>query len=79
MKVRSFRDLDVFQTAFATAQDIFQVSTQVWLLFALECGYLDKKRFDALFDKCDKICAQLVRMMERPEQWCSDVGARSKR
>ena len=129
MKVLSFRDLDVFKTAFETAQEIFELSkklpkeerysmtdqvrrssrsvcanigeawrkrrfyakhfvsklsdadaeateTQVWLLFALDCAYIEKEQFDSLFDKYDKICAQLVRMMEKPEQWCSRVGAR---
>jgi len=129
LKIKSFRDLDVFKNAFEAGMEIFKVSkkfpgderysmtsqirrcsrsvcanigeawrkrrfyekhfvsklsdsdseateTQVWLLFAKNCGYLGDDTFQSLYDKYDKICAQLVRMMENPDQWCENVGKR---
>lgn len=43
--------------------------TQVWLDYALECGYIDKDKHAALFDKYDHIIAMLVNMSTKPENW----------
>jgi four helix bundle protein len=119
--IRSYRELDVYQTAFDGAMRLFQLTkqfpveerysmvdqmrrssrsvcanigeawrkrrykahfvsklsdaeseaseTQVWLEFALHCGYLNKVQFDELDDIYDKVIAQLVRMLSAPEQW----------
>jgi four helix bundle protein len=42
---------------------------QVWLEFALECGYLDQKLFDELNKSYDHIMGKLVNMIVHPEQW----------
>jgi len=43
--------------------------TQVWLDYAMQCGYIDKERHSELFDKYDHIIAMLVNMSTKPEQW----------
>jgi len=43
--------------------------TQVWLEFALKCGYLKQHLFDELTKAYDHIMGKLVNMMARPEQW----------
>jgi four helix bundle protein len=43
--------------------------TQVWLEFALKCGYLDQTVFDDLTGAYDNIMGKLVNMMVHPEQW----------
>ena len=43
--------------------------TQVWLEFALKCGYLEKNEFEKLFNQYDNIIGKLVNMSRRPDQW----------
>ena len=43
--------------------------TQVWLDFALSCGYLDKETTRALEQTYEKIMGQIVLMIERADQW----------
>ena len=43
--------------------------TQVWLEFALKCGYLDEKPYYDLDKACDYIMGKLVNMIVHPEQW----------
>jgi four helix bundle protein len=43
--------------------------TQVWLEFAVECEYLDRKRATDLADRYETILAQLVTMIQQPEKW----------
>jgi len=43
--------------------------TQVWIDYALECGYLDKETHAVLNDKYDHIIAMLVNMSIKPENW----------
>ncbi len=43
--------------------------TRVWLELAFRCRYLSKTDADELDRDCDGILAQLVRMIEHPEQW----------
>ena len=43
--------------------------TRVWLELAFRCGYMDKSDSDDLDKKYDNIIGQLVRMIERPDQW----------
>ena len=45
--------------------------TEVWLKFALECGYLDKNSHTALHVKYDHIAGMLTRMIDNPSQWCN--------
>ena len=43
--------------------------TQVWISFAMECGYLDHDRGRSL-NKCyDEILRMLVAMINRPQSW----------
>jgi len=43
--------------------------TQVWLEFALKCGYLDQNIFNELNKAYDNIMGKLVKMMAHPDQW----------
>lgn len=43
--------------------------TRVWLELAFRCGYVSKDETEALDQTYDGIIAQLVRMIEHPEQW----------
>jgi len=43
--------------------------TRVWLELALRCGYISEAEATELDEACDGILGQLVRMIERPEQW----------
>jgi four helix bundle protein len=43
--------------------------TQVWLDFALSCGYIDKEIHENLFDQYDHILAMLVNMIINPKNW----------
>jgi four helix bundle protein len=43
--------------------------TQVHVEIALWHQYIDQKTFEALDDACDKIIAQLVKMIDQPEKW----------
>jgi four helix bundle protein len=43
--------------------------TQVWLDYALECGYINSSTHAELFDKYDHIISMLVNMSIKPENW----------
>jgi four helix bundle protein len=43
--------------------------TQVWLEFAVKCGYLDRDEGRRLYTACDEIIATLVGMINHPETW----------
>lgn len=43
--------------------------TRVWLEFGLRCHYLTKSQMEELDDRYDKILAQLVRMISKPDDW----------
>ena len=43
--------------------------TRVWADLALRCGYLSKSEADEIDTTYDGILGQLVRMIDRPEQW----------
>ncbi|MCJ7498827.1 four helix bundle protein [bacterium] len=51
--------------------------TQVWLDFALSCGYLDKETTSALEQTYEKIMGQIVLMIERADQWLIKESPRS--
>ena len=50
--------------------DAEATETQVWLDFALQCGYIAAETHRDLSTRYDHIAAQLVRMKSAPEQWC---------
>ena len=41
--------------------------TQVWLEFAVKCGYLDREKARVLYEKYDQIIGKLVNMINHPE------------
>src|SRR5215472_14883191 len=43
--------------------------TRVWLDISLRCGYLSESEAAALDLEYDRIIAQLVRMLDRPNDW----------
>jgi four helix bundle protein len=43
--------------------------TRVWLEFSWRCRYISKAEALELDSEYDRILAQLVRMIDRPEQW----------
>ncbi len=43
--------------------------TQVWLELARRCNYLTDAEVSRLDSECDRILAQLVRMIDQPEKW----------
>jgi four helix bundle protein len=43
--------------------------TQVWLDFALSCGYIDDQTAAKLEEIYEKIMGQIVLMIEKADQW----------
>ena len=43
--------------------------TQVWIQFAVRCGYLERDAGRALYQQYDRILATLVGMITHPETW----------
>jgi len=43
--------------------------TQGWLEFAMEFEYIDKERYESLYDKYDHILSQLVIMIHSSGKW----------
>ena len=43
--------------------------SQVWLDFALECGYLNREKYEQLYKEYDMILGMLVKMIVEPEKW----------
>lgn len=120
-KIRTHRDLIVYEKAFATAMMVFEMSrnfpneerysltdqmrrssrsvcanlaeawrkrrylksfisklsdaeseaaeTQVWLQFAVKCGYAERNDALALYQMYDEIIATIVGMINHPESW----------
>lgn len=46
--------------------------TQVWLEFAMKCGYLNETDHKALIAQYEHICGQLVTMINQSDRWCKD-------
>jgi four helix bundle protein len=43
--------------------------TEVWIQFAVECGYLDRTATKPLYKEYERILGMLVRMIHQPEKW----------
>jgi len=43
--------------------------TQVWLQFAVACGYIEDRGSKALYQKYDEILRMLVSMINNPHSW----------
>lgn len=46
--------------------------TQVWIQFAVQCGYLPRETGAALYKSCDAILGTIVGMITHPETWILD-------
>ena len=46
--------------------------TQVWIEFAVKCGYLDRDRAEVFCRACDEVIRTLVGMINHPETWIID-------
>ena len=120
-KIRTHKDLDVYQLSFESGMQIFELSksfpkeekysltdqirrssrsvsgniaeawrhrrypksfisklstsegeaaeTQVWLDYALACGYIKVETHQELYSKYDNIIGKLVNMIRSPEKW----------
>jgi len=58
--------------------DAEAAETQVWLDFALTCGYIAEEIHGKLYDDYGAICAGLVNMMSKPEEWCGPSALREE-
>ena len=43
--------------------------TQVWLEFALSCGYANQSAFDELYEAYDGVISSIVHMINHPHDW----------
>ncbi|MBK9714437.1 MAG: four helix bundle protein [Kouleothrix sp.] len=51
--------------------------TQVWLEFALKCGYIQRDNANALYQACEEVTKLLVSMIASPEKWTIGYSDRS--
>jgi four helix bundle protein len=51
--------------------------TRVWLEFSWRCGYMSPEEASELDQQYDWIIGQLVRIIDRPEQWIIHPPKRS--
>jgi len=58
--------------------DTEAAETDVWLDFAFKCEYLEKEVHSDLKENYDHICRMLMRMMNKPQEWCVAEKLRSK-
>jgi four helix bundle protein len=56
--------------------DTEAAETQVWLDFALRCGYLGREERDRLYQVYDAINGGLVSMMANAKSWCGPAQLR---
>ena len=50
--------------------------TQVWLDFALQCGYIDKTLHSQLYNSYKQISGGLIKMIAEPNSWCGPAAIR---
>ena len=43
--------------------------TQVWIEFAVKCGYLDRERGTPMYQTFDEILSMIVAMIHSPKSW----------
>ncbi len=58
--------------------DAEAAETQVWLDFALACGYMDKALYSELYKQYEQISGGLVKMMADPTPWCGPAALREE-
>lgn len=47
-----------------------EYETEVWLIYALDCEYLDNKTFEKLMNGYNEVRKMLISMMKYPEKFC---------
>jgi four helix bundle protein len=52
--------------------------TQVWLDFALACGYLDEATHHKLYHSYGQVSGGLIKMIANPEGWCGPAALREE-
>ncbi len=52
--------------------------TEVWLDFALACGYIEESLQLDLYKEYQNICGGLIKMIANPEPWCGPAAAREE-
>ena len=50
--------------------------TQVWLDFALQCGYIDETLHIQLYSRYRQISGGLIKMIADPDSWCGPAAVR---
>jgi len=58
--------------------DAEAAETQVWLDFALRCGYIDADTHAELHKQYELISGGLVKMMADPDPWCGPAALREE-
>jgi four helix bundle protein len=53
--------------------------TQVWIEFAVRCGYLDRGQARELYRRYNGVLSTLVGMMNHPETWLLPAAAKARR
>ncbi|HKB06161.1 MAG TPA: four helix bundle protein [Gemmataceae bacterium] len=53
--------------------------TQVWIQFAVKCGYLDRATADQYFRACNEVIRILVTMRLKAEDWAFPAPSRSRK
>jgi len=59
------------EAAYISDADAEAAETTVWLDVAFKSGYVKVETHKTLMARYNQVCAQLVTMMNAPEQWCS--------
>jgi four helix bundle protein len=52
--------------------------TQVWLDFALACGYMDEASHRKLYLPYDQVGGGLIKMIASPKAWCGPASVREE-
>ena len=50
--------------------------SQVWLDFALQCGYIDETLHAQLYNNYKQISGGLIKMIAEPDSWCGPAAIR---
>ncbi len=58
--------------------DAEAAETQVWLDFALACGYINNALHTELYQVYEQIAGGLVKMMSDPDPWCGPSALREE-
>ena len=60
-----------------TDSDSEAAETQVWLDFALKCGYINQQERDAVYAIYERVAGGLVKMMANRDAWCGPSQLRA--